>query len=70
MTAARLVNLWETWGPRYGDGDLFALKRIEMARTNTRATFDYAYELLAVKRKLAHPVYRDAVGSRGREYPP
>ena len=32
MTAARLVNLWETRGPRYGDGDLFALKLLDRHR--------------------------------------
>jgi hypothetical protein len=32
MTSARVVNLWETWGPWYADGDLFALKLLDRHR--------------------------------------
>jgi hypothetical protein len=32
MTAARLAILWESLGPRYGDGDLFVLKLLDRHR--------------------------------------
>ena len=44
-----LENTYATFAKGTQD---YNLKLIEMARTNTRATFDYAYELLAVKSPL------------------
>ena len=46
QAADLLENTYATFAKGTQD---YNLKLIEMARTNTRATFDYAYELLAVK---------------------
>jgi len=74
MTSARLVNLWETWGPRYGDGDLFSLKLLDRHRVQgsypTHPMLAQRYDLLRDKARgwvvydlqaqgLAHALQRE-----------